>query len=157
MNSIYEYHLKRRTIVGINWLQLFKQWESSGNIIKINTTLANLYPKNYQFSDREMQAWSSMFKATGYTDITPFSSEILQYKFWTRSLDPINDKKTLKNLFQLGFFNPYPSSIQNPSQIFWDCFAKSLIQNQKGPDGIRRILSIIAHQFSYLELQNKLG
>lgn len=63
----------------------------------------------------------------------------------------------MEDLFQLGFLNPYPSSVQNPSQIFWNCFAKSLAQNQKGPDGIRRILSIIAHQFSYRELQNKLG
>ena len=76
MNSLYEYHLKRRTIVGINWLHLFKQWESGGNIIEINTILTNLYPKNYQFSDREMQAWSSMLKAAGCTDITPFNSEV---------------------------------------------------------------------------------
>ena len=63
----------------------------------------------------------------------------------------------MKELFKLGFLNPHPSSIENHSQVFWDCFAKSLAQNQKGPDGIWRILSIIAHQFSYQELQNKLG
>ena len=56
MNNLYEYHLKRRTIIEVNWLQLFKQWESSGNIIKINTTLANLYLKNHQFNDHKMQA-----------------------------------------------------------------------------------------------------
>ena len=76
MNSLYEYHLKRRTIVGINWFQLFKQWEFSGNIIEISTILKELYPKNYQFNDREMQAWSSMLKAAGCTDITPFNSEV---------------------------------------------------------------------------------
>ena len=76
MNRLYEYHLKRRTIVEINWLQLFKQWESSGYIIEINTTLSNLYPKNYQFSDREMQAWSSMLKAAGSTDVTPFNNDV---------------------------------------------------------------------------------
>jgi len=53
--------------------------------------------------------------------------------------------------------NSYSTSIQNASQIFWNCFAKSLAQNKKGPEGIRRILSIIAHHFSYQELQNKLG
>ena len=63
----------------------------------------------------------------------------------------------IKDLFQLGLLSPYLSNIQNLSQIFWNCFAKSLAQNQKGPDGIWRILSIIAHQFSYQELQNKLG
>ena len=46
MNSLYEYHLKGRTIVRVNWLQLFKQWEFSGNIIEISTTLKDLYPKN---------------------------------------------------------------------------------------------------------------
>ncbi|RHZ78757.1 hypothetical protein Glove_156g30 [Diversispora epigaea] len=56
MNRLYEYHLKRRTIVEINWLQLFKQWESSEYIIEINITLSNLYPKKYQFNNREMQA-----------------------------------------------------------------------------------------------------
>ena len=56
MNNLYEYHLKRRTIIEVNWSQLFKQWESSGNIIEINITLANLYPKNHQFNDHEMQA-----------------------------------------------------------------------------------------------------
>jgi hypothetical protein len=76
MNSLYEYHLKRRTIVGVNWLQLFKQWETSGNIIEINVVLASLYPTNYQFNDREMQAWNSMLKAAGCTDITPFSKEV---------------------------------------------------------------------------------
>ncbi|RHZ62249.1 hypothetical protein Glove_341g69 [Diversispora epigaea] len=157
MNHLYEYHLKRQTIVEINWLQLFKQWESNGYIIEINTTLSNLYPKKYQFNDREMQAWSSMLKVTGCTNVTPFNSNISPYKFWTRFLDPMNDKKILKDLFQLGFLNPYPSNIQNPSQIFWNCFARSLVQNQKGPDGIRRILSIIAHQFSYRELQDKFG
>ncbi|PKY63378.1 hypothetical protein RhiirA4_492082 [Rhizophagus irregularis] len=51
-------------------------WESGGNIIEINTILTNLYPKNYQFSNREMQAWSSMLKAASCTDITPFNSEV---------------------------------------------------------------------------------
>ncbi|PKY41998.1 hypothetical protein RhiirA4_455721 [Rhizophagus irregularis] len=52
------------------------EWESGGNIIEINTILTNLYPKNYQFSNREMQAWSSMLKAASCTDITPFNSEV---------------------------------------------------------------------------------
>ena len=76
MNNLYEYHLKRRTIIEVNWLQLFKQWESSGCIIEINTALVNLYPKNYQFNDREMQAWSSMLKAAGCTDVTPFNNDV---------------------------------------------------------------------------------
>ncbi|RGB39733.1 hypothetical protein C1646_754231 [Rhizophagus diaphanus] len=76
INSLYKYHLKRQTIVRINWLQLFKQWESGENIIEINAILTNLYPKNYQFSDREMQAWSSMLKAASCTDITLFNSEV---------------------------------------------------------------------------------
>ncbi|CAB4404061.1 unnamed protein product [Rhizophagus irregularis] len=56
------------------------------------------------------------------------------------SVDPTYDKNALKNLFKLGFINPYPSSVQNPTLIGYDEF-----------------LSVIAHQFSYQELQNRLG
>ncbi|RHZ74545.1 hypothetical protein Glove_221g18 [Diversispora epigaea] len=157
MNGLYEYHLKRRTIANVNWLQLFKEWESWGNIFEINTVLVRLYPKNHKFSDREMQAWNSMLKAVGCTNITPFNNDISMYKFWTRSSNPEIDKETLSNLYNSGFLNPYPSNIRNPVKIFWESFKDSLVINKKGSNGIRRILSIIAHKFGYEELQDKLG
>ncbi|RHZ82683.1 hypothetical protein Glove_105g11 [Diversispora epigaea] len=157
MNDLYEYHLKRRTIANVNWLQLFKEWESWGNIFEINTVLVRLYLKNHKFSDQEMQAWNSMLKAVGCTNITPFNNDISMYKFWTRSSNPEIDKETLNNLYNSGFLNPYPSNIRNSVKIFWESFKDSLVINKKGSNGIRRILSIIAHKFSYEELQDKLG
>ncbi|RHZ65038.1 hypothetical protein Glove_319g71 [Diversispora epigaea] len=157
MNSLYKYHLKKQTIANVNWLQLFKEWESCGNIIEINIALDRLYPKKYKFTDRELQAWNSMLKAAGCINITPFNNNISKYKFWTQSSDPEVDKKILSDLYNLGFLNPYPSNIQNPVKIFWESFKKCLAINKKGSNGIRRILSIIANKFSYEELQNKLG
>ncbi|RHZ89316.1 hypothetical protein Glove_16g30 [Diversispora epigaea] len=157
MNGLYEYHFKRRTIANVNWLQLFKEWESWGNIFEINTVLVRLYPKNHKFSNQKMQAWNSMLKAAGCTNITPFNNDISMYKFWTRSSNPEIDKETLSNLYNSGFLNPYPSNIRNPVKIFWESFKDSLVINKKGSNGIRRILSIIAHKFGYEELQDKLG
>jgi len=77
MNALYEYHLKRRTMANINWLDLFTQWaDRENNIIEMNMSLAKLYPPHHQFSNRELQAWDSMFRAAGCTDITPFDGEI---------------------------------------------------------------------------------
>ncbi|RHZ78940.1 hypothetical protein Glove_153g65 [Diversispora epigaea] len=157
MNSLYEYHLKKRTIASVNWLQLFKEWESCGNIIEINTALTRLYPKKYKFTDREIQAWSSMLKAARCTNITPFNNSISMCKFWTRSSESEVDKKNLNDLYNSGFLNPYPTKIQNHIESFWESFKECLAINKKGPNGIRQILSIIAHKFSYEELQNKLG
>lgn len=42
------------------------------------------------------------------------------------------------------------------ADILWECFNKSLEQNKTGYDGKIRILSIIASEFQYEELQRKL-
>jgi hypothetical protein len=34
-----------------------------------------VYPKGYEFSERELGAWQTMLKAAGATNITPWSSE----------------------------------------------------------------------------------
>ena len=39
---------------------------------------------------------------------------------------------------------------------FWTCFSTSLNANPKGIDGKQRVLSIIAEEFSYNELNDKL-
>lgn len=43
------------------------------------------------------------------------------------------------------------------SNKFWNCFQKSLAINKKGNDGKQRILSIIANDFKYEDLQNQLS
>ena len=45
----------------------------------------------------------------------------------------------------------------NATLTFWSCFDEALSNNKKTYDGKRRILSIIAVDFSYEELQTNLG
>ena len=60
-------------------------------------------------------------------------------------------------LYHQGFLNTHPMHVQTPAKTFWKCFKNSLEENQKGDYGKRRILSIIAQDFTYQELQEKLG
>ena len=55
----------------------------------------------------------------------------------------------MKQLYELGFYNS--------SEKFWNCFQKSLIINKKGVDGKQWILSIIADDFKYDDLQKQLS
>lgn len=51
-----------------------------------------------------------------------------------------------------------PTSIINSTtQTFWQCFDHALKDNKKNRDGKRRVLSIIADDFTYKELQEKLN
>lgn len=47
--------------------------------------------------------------------------------------------------------------VENSTQTFWQCFDHALKDNKKNFDGKRRILSIIADDFTYDELQENLG
>jgi hypothetical protein len=46
---------------------------------------------------------------------------------------------------------------ENSDRPFWRCFDNALKVNKKGADGKQRILSIIAENFSYEELESNLG
>jgi hypothetical protein len=63
----------------------------------------------------------------------------------------------LKQLYELGFLLEHPSDFYDSSEKFWNCFQKSLITNKKGVDGKQRILSIIADDFKYDDLQKQLS
>ncbi|CAG8434252.1 3254_t:CDS:2 [Diversispora eburnea] len=54
----------------------------------------------------------------------------------------------------MGFLISNPTS--NYTKTFWSCFRKALDDNQKNRDGKCRILSIIANDFTYKELENNL-
>ena len=60
-------------------------------------------------------------------------------------------------LYRSGFFQPNPCFLENQSHIFWQAFRDALENTSRGPDGQRRILSIIAINFTYQELRSKLG
>lgn len=73
IKTLYDYHVKRRTLSNISWHNLFITWlAQESNIIELNSALIPLYPKDYQFSNRELNAWRSMFRAAGAYDITPW-------------------------------------------------------------------------------------
>ena len=73
MKKLYDYHLRRRTFVNIEWYNLFVRWnQNECNTIELSSELKKLYPPEYQLSDREMGAWLSMLRAAGCSDITPW-------------------------------------------------------------------------------------
>lgn len=45
----------------------------------------------------------------------------------------------------------------NATHTFWNSFSRALNNNKKTLDGKRRILSIIADDFTYNELEENLG
>ncbi|CAB4410648.1 unnamed protein product [Rhizophagus irregularis] len=154
MKKLYEYHLRRRTS-SIEWYNLFAKWnQNECNIIELTSELKLLYPQGHQFSDRELGAWLSMLRAAGCTNITPWSHNESEYQFWTKSRNPMQEKQMLTVLYQMGFLISGPS---NPTEAFWSCFQQALKDNKKTRDGKRQILSIIANDFTYKELEHNLG
>lgn len=65
----------------------------------------------------------------------------------------MQEKQMFAALYQTGFLVSDPSS---STEIFWSCFRQALSDNKKTRDGKRRILSIIANDFTYRELENNL-
>ncbi|CAB4375749.1 unnamed protein product [Rhizophagus irregularis] len=94
----------------------------------------------------------------GCTNITPFDKDKLDKEFWTKAENPIDDKHVLIYLYENNFLDmSLPDDNPNPIvNKFWSCFNESLKVNKKGIDGKRRILSIIADDFSYEEIRTNL-
>ena len=68
--------------MGANWKYFFTSWAKSKNpIIELEPALRAIYPKGYEFSERELGAWKTMLKAVGATNITPWSCEESQVIF----------------------------------------------------------------------------
>uniref|UniRef100_U9UH23 Uncharacterized protein n=1 Tax=Rhizophagus irregularis (strain DAOM 181602 / DAOM 197198 / MUCL 43194) TaxID=747089 RepID=U9UH23_RHIID len=155
MKKLYEYHLQRQTFAKIEWYKLFVRWDQNEcNVIELNSELKLLYPPEHQFSDRELGAWLSMLRAAGCSDITPWSHGKSEYQLWTKSRNPIQEKQIFTTLYKMGFLSSNPS---NSTETFWSCFRQALDDNKKTRDGKRRILSIIANDFTYEELEYNLG
>ena len=57
----------------------------------------------------------------------------------------------------MGFLVSTPIHIKNTTTIFWSCFKQSLNDNIQNQDGKRRVLSIIANDFTYRELEANLN
>lgn len=79
MKSLFNFHLRRRTIVNINWHQLFVKWKKQESpLIELNKELQEIYSEDYQFNLRELAAWKTFLRAAGAHDVTPWSHEISQ-------------------------------------------------------------------------------
>ncbi|CAG8777053.1 13380_t:CDS:2, partial [Cetraspora pellucida] len=107
--------------------------------------------------DREISAWRAMLHASSCQNITPWALEESKYQLWTKNALYENDRDILQQLYNLGFLNSSPSYVPNKIRIFWQCFNQALADNKKTKDKKRRILSIIADDFSYSELKTNLG
>ncbi|CAG8841167.1 6435_t:CDS:2, partial [Racocetra persica] len=79
------------------------------------------------------------------------------YQFWTKSNPPNHDSATLKQFYEMGFLTSIPVHMPNTTRTFWNSFSRALDNNKKTSDGKRRILSIIAEDFTYDELETNLG
>ncbi|RHZ63157.1 hypothetical protein Glove_332g31 [Diversispora epigaea] len=111
-------------------------WNNEATIIELHEKLKKLYSSNHTFDDYELRAWRMMLKAVGCVNITLF--EINKSKV---------NQNILQNLYNNGFLQAIPNHVTN---------IKSLNCNKNGNDSKIRILSIIANNFTYKELQNYL-
>ncbi|CAG8521404.1 3188_t:CDS:2, partial [Dentiscutata heterogama] len=99
---------------------------------------------------------TQLFRLKNYNIQTLICQMHIPVQFWTKSNNPNNDKELLANLHKIRYLTSIPSHIPNTSKTFWLYFICILADNEKYLDGKQHILSIIANDFSYAELQVKL-
>ncbi len=76
MESLFKYHLKRRTCSNINWYTLFESWiNNKSDIIELYTHLKSIYPAWNKFGNQEIGAWQCMLKSARCYNITPFTKK----------------------------------------------------------------------------------
>ncbi|UZO15192.1 uncharacterized protein OCT59_006625 [Rhizophagus irregularis] len=145
LKRLFDYHVKRRTLTNANWKYFFTSWVKTENpIIELEPALHAIYPKRYEFNERELSAWQTMLKAVGATNITPWLPEKSKVEV---------DKVAFAALYKSGFLTNIPKNIPNATHTFWMCFEHTLANIKKTPDGKRRILSIISNEFTYGKLK----
>ncbi|CAG8751849.1 9423_t:CDS:2, partial [Ambispora leptoticha] len=103
----------------------------NSGIIEIWSVIQKIYPSDYEFDDREIRTWRAFLKAAGCINITLFENKISKNEFWTKEINPLHDQETLYTLYKDDSYKT----------------------NKKGVEGKRRILSIIADEFSLKELR----
>ncbi|PKB96295.1 hypothetical protein RhiirA5_377311 [Rhizophagus irregularis] len=163
INILNKQQIKTRKIASpfSDWSKLFKNWyEQNNTIIQFPNILFQIYPANYQFQEKELGAWRAMFRASGCINITPFTKKQHMIEFWTKAPDPLSDRDNLANLYKSGMLLlvEKKSSFQPDSEgeILWKSLQEALKANKRGIDGKIRILSIIAENFTYKKLKEKL-
>ncbi|PKK56211.1 hypothetical protein RhiirC2_800515, partial [Rhizophagus irregularis] len=85
-------------------------WVKTENpIIELEPALHAIYPKGYEFSERELSAWQTMLKAIDAINITPWLSEESKVKA---------DKVAFATLYKSGFLTSIPKNTPNAAHIF---------------------------------------
>ncbi|EXX54042.1 hypothetical protein RirG_238280 [Rhizophagus irregularis DAOM 197198w] len=163
LNLIFEQNIKKckiATSTFLDWSNLFTNWYKQTNtIIQFPTILFQIYPNNYQFQEKELNAWRAMFCAAGCTNITPLVKKKHIIEFWTKASDPSSDRDNLVKLFESEMLLVMEKKSQpnSESEKIWESLQKALEANKRGVDGKVRILSIIAENFTYKKLNEKFG
>ena len=79
MKSIFDFHLKRRTIANLDWYQLFIKWEEQESpLIELYNELNKIYNEKHEFSARELSAWQTFLRAVGTHNVSSWSSNECQ-------------------------------------------------------------------------------
>ncbi|RIB13654.1 hypothetical protein C2G38_2197242 [Gigaspora rosea] len=166
LEKVFNRHIKSRKIPNAmtNWQLLFYKWyQQKSSIIQFPLILEKIYTLEYNFQEKELRAWWSIFVACGCTNVTPVPKKESLIEFWSKAPDPTADKELLETLYNNGTIqlNKAPQNLQPKPNLedstFWDSFQVALFSNKKGFDGKIHILSIIAQKFTYSTLRNKLG
>ncbi|CAB4374153.1 unnamed protein product [Rhizophagus irregularis] len=145
---LFDYHIKRRTLANANWKYFFTNWVKTENpIIELEPALHAIYPKEYEFNERELNAWQTILKAVSATNITP----------WLSEKSKVTDKVAFAALYKSGFLTSIPKNMPNATYTFWMYFEHALANNKKTSDGKKHILSIISNEFTYRELKQNLN
>nr|CAG8517254.1 7859_t:CDS:2 [Entrophospora candida] len=152
MEIAFEKYLKRRIFVSdLNWHKFFTDWkQKKTTIIEFTSHLRSIYQPKVEITNVMWGAWRRMMKGVGCTNITPFGKDESDLEFWTYAEDPSNDQALIRYLYTTNLLNnvPYDPSVKNNE------LQKQM--NKRGLDGKQRILSVIADNFVFDELQEKL-
>uniref|UniRef100_U9T958 Uncharacterized protein n=1 Tax=Rhizophagus irregularis (strain DAOM 181602 / DAOM 197198 / MUCL 43194) TaxID=747089 RepID=U9T958_RHIID len=121
--------------------------ESENPIIDFEPSLHAIYPKGYEFSERELGAWQTMLKAAES-----------QHQLWMKSPNGEADKVAIAALYQSGFLTSTPKIMSNATQKFWMCFERALANNKKTSDRKRQLKAAISEEYFEIldEYQQKL-
>ena len=131
MESLFDFHLKRRTIINIDWYQLFVKWDKQeSSLIELHNELQIIYTENYKFNIQELRAWNAFLHAVDAHDVTPWSNdEECQVIFNRLLLEIILQTKLIINFIISFNFSQNPA-IQNkiirhlPNYTIWDFLSK---------------------------------
>ncbi|CAB4382380.1 unnamed protein product [Rhizophagus irregularis] len=134
-----------------NWLNAGPGYKSSF-MYKFNSNKQAIYVSKIEEDKCILEIYQDNQMKKKFEGETPIA-----YQFWSRSSQPEQDCATLQQLSKIGFLTSAPIYMSNKTKTFWSSFRHALDDNKQNCDGKRRVLSIIADEFSYSELETNLN